>query len=129
MKPIKMTLNTEAGRQAIEARLGDVQKRTKSRNISVKDIETVLLRVERNLDIPKCKMDGVTVHYTGAQHFPSAYGGIPESTHFYAIHNGKRWEITDIRRNICPNNTRCVVITLTDQAKEAVLESICVMPY
>lgn len=129
MKPIKMTLNTEAGRQAIESKLEEVQKRTKSRNISVKTIESVLARVERNLDIPKCKLDGVKVHYTGAEHFPGAYKGIPESTHFYAIHNGKRWEVTAIERSICPNNKKSIVITLTDQAKEAVLESVCVMEY
>lgn len=129
MKQAKMILNSEAGRQAIEAVLGDVQKKAKTRCISLSDILDILERVERNLDIPKAKLDGVKVHYTGAEHFPNAYRGIPESTHFYAMHNGKRWEITKIERSTCPNNSRCVIITLTEQAKEAVLDSICIMAY
>lgn len=124
MKPIKMTLNTESGRQAIETKLNEVQSRAKARTLSLFGIELALSHVESNLDIPKCKLDGVTVHYTGAEHFPGAYKGIPESTHFRAIHNGKRWEITEIYRSICPNNTGRILITLTEQAKQAVLDRV-----
>lgn len=125
----KMKLNTESGREAIDAKLGEVQHRTSARNISLKQIETILHRVEVNLGIPKYKLDGVTVHFTGAEHFPNAYKYAPESTHFYAVHDGKTWVIEKIERDRCPNNRQSILITLTDQAKAAVLENICIMDY
>lgn len=129
MKTAKMTLVTTAGREAIKAKLDEVQKRTRVRTATIYTIESVLERVELHLGIPKCKLDGVTVQFTGAQKFPNAYTYTPESTHFSAVHNGKYWTITEIKRDTCPNNNRAIIIGLTDQAKQAVLESICVMPY
>lgn len=130
MKEIKMKLYTEAGRAAAKAKLDEVQKRAKVRCVSVDGIMSRLERAEKDLgNIAKCRLKGCAVEYTGAEKFPNAYKYIPESTHYYAQHDGHGWVLERVWRDTCPNSYQKAFIILTDDAKKATLEKLCTMFY
>lgn len=107
---------------AVNAALDLVQTRARVRKLTALDIARILARVNCKLDIPKKALKGTCVKYTGAEHFPSAYNGIPESTHFTAEYSGRTWFITSITRDKCPNARTDTHITLSESAKIAVLD-------
>lgn len=121
----KIILNTENKISDLTEALNTVQHRCTARTLSAENIVEILNGILAKYPIAKAKMNGVSVHYDGAEHFPNAYRHIPESTHFTAVFNGKCWVITEICRDTCPNRTGFnAVVTLTDTAKMALFEAM-----
>lgn len=107
--------------EKLTAALEEIQSRCTARTLTVSDIEWNLDKVTKELGIPKKAMTGVKLHYTGAQQFPNAYNGLPESTHFRAEFNGRVWVITEIFRTTCPDRINNTSVELSESAKEALL--------
>lgn len=101
--------------------LMEVQRRCTARLLTVEKIESILDDADAHLNIPKNKMRGIVLEYTGAEHFPRCYKYPPESTWFTAEHNGRYWVIKHIARHACPNRLDNVSITLTEAAREAII--------
>ena len=123
MKELKIKI-TENNREKIEAVIKEAEGKTRVRTISVDDIIGALQRVAFALEIPKSHMKGIKVVVDpNAQNFPNAYRYTPESTQFSAEYNGKEWVLTGIWRGACRGCTQEFSITLTDEAKEAIIKS------
>ena len=104
--------------------LNEAQARCTERTIGAEDVAKDLNEYDERLSIPEKYMKGVKIWIDhNAQRFPQAYKYTPQSTTFYAEHNGKEWVITAISREVC--TTKKGVATLTEEAKNAVLEAIC----
>ena len=114
---------SETHSKKLAEELDRVQARATARTITPDKVLYILGRVEKYLGIPKKHLKGTRICYDGAQHFPSAYRFIPQSTYFCAEHNGKAWTITSIGRDTCPNRLDDVSITLSDTAKDALIKS------
>ena len=121
----KIILNTENKIADLTETLNTVQHRCTARTLSAENIVEILNGILAKYPIAKAKMNGVFIHYDGAEHFPNAYKHTPESTHFTAVFNGKCWTITEIFRDTCPNRTGFnTVVTLTETAKMALIEAM-----
>lgn len=114
-------LNSPAKQLQLQAVLDAVQKRSNARTLTADRIIGILVAVEQELSIPKKYMRGIRVCYTGAQHFPSAYRGTPESTHFVAEYSGTAWRVTAVYRSLCPNRRDSVELQLPEAAQQAIL--------
>lgn len=123
MKAIGLNANisTTTGWKAITDALGTVQKGCRVRTLDPNEIVSILSHVERELRVPMAKLAGTQITYTGARHFPNAYNGRPESTHFLAEHDGRAWHVIRIFRDTCPDRLNNVETHLSDITKEAVL--------
>lgn len=104
--------------------LDDVQNRCTARTLTADDIAYILQKAERELGIAKKYLAGCKLMYSGAQRFPNAYNGRPESTHFTAEHNGRNWIVTELRRADCPDREGNASITLTEAAKAALIDRL-----
>ena len=104
----------------LEEALSVAQGKATARTIGVADVRRIINRI----NVPKNKLDGTTLHYDGAEHFPNAYKYRPESTHFVATNIKGKWYITDIYRATCPNrigwNTN---IQYSDEAKQWLIDN------
>lgn len=113
----------EPNRLKIEELLAFAQNRCTQRLLTFDRMAEILSSVEKELSISKAKMKGISITYTGAERFPASYRYSPECTSFDAKHDGKLWHITDIHRMVCPNRNENLSLTLTDEAKDALIES------
>jgi len=97
----------------------EAEGKATARTVTAKDIVRVLSRIT----VPKVHLDGTTVHYDGAEHFPNAYKYRPESTHWEAKNVKGKWYVTDVYRATCPNRSKSnVKIVYSDDAKKYILE-------
>ena len=110
--------NEKAVSEAIKAAEG----KATARRTTALDIMKTLNMVGRG--IPKKKLSGTRVHYSGAEHFPLAYKHRPMSTHWVAENINGKWYVIDIYRDVCPNrygwNTD---IAYSETAKQAILKN------
>lgn len=112
----------EANRGRIEAELEKVQGKCRERLIDYKRICDALKEVENELGIPKKALKGVSVNIDwNAQHFAKAYKYTPESTQFRAVHTGTAWKLTYVGRCACRVPNRRHLVTLTNDAKAAII--------
>lgn len=110
---------------ALQAEIDTVQKRVRTRTITVTDIIKKCDEVSRRLDISRKALEGVAFYADiNAQSFPGAYNGIPESTHFQAAFMGGKWRLIKVYRYPVSAPTMGTKIQLTDAAKIAVLARI-----
>ena len=115
-------LHIDKGYLALSAVLDDVQKPTKVRMIDAEDIIRHLCAISDNLNIPKKAMEGITIRADlNAQKFPNAYKGRPESTIFEAEYKAGGWRVTSVARSESVQRNHGTSITLTDDAKAALL--------
>lgn len=113
----------EKNADRIRAELDELQKRCSARTIYFVNIADDCKTVERKLDLPKKYLKGVTIQVDhNAQDFPSAYKYTPESTHFTAVHTGKEWKLTDLRRDTTLRASKAFRVFLTEEAKAAILD-------
>lgn len=114
----------ESNREKIEKALEDIQKRCTMRNIDFDDLLKIIKDIEETLGIPKKRMLGIEadVDYN-AQDFPRAYKYTPESTHIIIEKVSSGWALRYIIRDRCRSANRKYMLTLTDDAKEAIIES------
>ena len=112
--------------EKIQAILNEVQKRATARTITYEKMVDCLAEIDKNLAISKAAKKGIKADVDiQAQHFPSAYRYTPESTHFRAEYNGKTWMITEISRKATRQTAnKAIILTLTDAAKQAIIEKI-----
>lgn len=121
-KPIAIT-GSNKSKTNIENILNELQRKTRVRNISYQDISESLTKIDEKLGISSAAMRGlcVTVDVNG-QSFPRSYKYTPESTIFDAVHNGKYWVVTDIRRDKTKTENRRATLILTPDAKSALIK-------
>lgn len=113
----------------ITAELAAVEKGCSARKITAADILEALRSIEDRLAVAKAKLDGTSITVdVHAQHFPSAYHGIPMSTVFDAINRRGTWYITSIYRWQSHAPTRAVLLQLSDATKSALLDRFSEMP-
>lgn len=108
----------------IQAELDKVQIKSRVRTITAKDILRATKTIEQELRIPKKSMTGIKASVDlNAESFPNAYHGIPYSTHFALERTATAWKVTGISRNQTRSEKRTFVLTLTDEAKDAIIKS------
>lgn len=115
---------TPANVNKLTAALDEIQHRCTARTLTADYIAYILQRAERKLDIPKKYLAGCKIMYSGAERFPNAYHGRPESTHFTAEHNGRHWIVTELHRADCPDREGNTSIILTEAAKAALINRL-----
>lgn len=120
-KPIVISIKN---RDRLSQAIADVQEKTKEREIDVDDLFRAINDVERELGIPKCSMIDTKVYVDmNAQEFPNAYKYTPYSTQFTMRKTAKGWNLIDIRREICKRPSNRYILVLSNDAKEAIIES------
>ena len=122
----------EENRQKLEAALEEVQGRCTVRTISVDSIFRSCKKLDDYLDITKKSKNGVTVCVDlMAQDFPNAYTNrhTPKSTQFYLRYYGGSWRVTKIERDRTKAAGHEYTITLTEEAKQAVLDAVSKMRF
>ena len=118
---------TEKNMDKLQNLLDCLQKRMTSRTITAKDILEATEDIERRLDIPKARMTGITaVVDMNAQDFPRAYKYTPQSTLFALTKTETGWAVTDIWRDECHRSNRGFTLSLTDEAKKAIIDRISI---
>ncbi len=122
-----MKINVNNEKKLIEA-LDEVQKRSKTRTVEAKDIKAAASRIENALGIPKKHMTGIKAEVDiNAQDFPHAYKYSPESTVFDLERTATGWVVTDIRRDKPHARFKEIYLTLTDEAKNALIARFAVV--
>lgn len=108
----------------IDAVIAKQEGRSRVRTITADNVIEALSEITDGFAIPKKHLNGVKVSVDeNAQAFPNNYRFQPESTQFEAAHNGKEWVLTNVWRGECRRPANKVLVTLTDEAKEAILKS------
>lgn len=119
MKPIVFK---ESNYPKIEDEIKAVEGKATARRITTALIAYEIAKIERELSIPKKYMKGVKAHVDyNAQSFPKAYKYTPVSTHVKLEHTGSYWKVVDIWRDECQISGREIVLTLTEDAKSAII--------
>lgn len=117
---MKQILINEKNTVKINDAIKAAEGRATARTITA---ETIFSRLAR-IAVPKSRLDGTTVHYDGAEHFPSAYRYRPESTHFTAENKGGKWYLVDVWRDTCPNRySHDTIVNYSESAKAWIIES------
>ena len=116
---------SEKNKTKIENAIREAEGRSTARTITFENMVSAIDTIETTLGIAKKDMLGIIadVDYN-AQSFPGAYKYTPQSTHFIAERVASGWAITDIRRWTTRGCTQTYKLTLTDRAKEAIIENM-----
>ena len=102
----------------------EVQGKARERVIeSFEQIVEITAEVEKRLGIGKTSLTGIEVVYDFRQHFPTAYHGIPMSTHIKLVYRNGSWRLADVQRKQCPNKNSVYEyeVILTEAARDAVI--------
>lgn len=120
---MKIQINEKnAGR--ITEEIKAVEGRSTVRLLTVQDIMDSCVYVEKELGIPKKAMDGIVIDVdVNAQDFPGAYKWTPESTQFRAQRGKGGWYLIKISRERTRRRSQMHYVSLTDAAKEAIINS------
>ena len=121
-----MKINID-NKDKLETAIMEAEGRATARKITADQIQYILHDIEEG--IPKAKLHGTKVHYTGAEKFPNAYRYRAESTHWMAENVKGKWYVTNIFRSTCPNRIKNTHVEYSDTAKEAILESMSNLEY
>lgn len=120
IKPI--ILDKDSKITELEKAINEAQNKARTRTITVSTVMNTLIKVQKQLDIPKKSMKGITINVDYyARKFPSAYKGTPESTQFIAEYDGRHWRITNVYRAKC-RSTGEVVVSHTEESKKAIID-------
>lgn len=122
-KPI---IINEHNRAKIEKALNEVQKRCTTRKIGYEDILVELNAVDNQFSTV-CTKKGfegtrVLIDING-QIFPRSYKFSAYSTQFRAVYLKNKWRLTYIGRDFCKTYNQRWHITLSDTAKQCILDS------
>ena len=111
----------------IDAVIAEAQGKARERTISAISVILALSQVERTLDIPRSRLDGIRVDADlNAQAFPRAYKYPAMSTAFTAKYRNGSWRLTDVERRYCRRSPK-IAITHTEQSKEALIDRFSAM--
>lgn len=112
--------------ERLDPYIAEAEGKARERKLSPSEIVWVLRTVTKELDIPKSKMVGIRLDADiHAQEFPRSYylhGYTAESTHFLAEYKTTGWVVTDIFRDRTRSKTQKLILSLTDEAKQALLD-------
>lgn len=121
MKPI---IASTANAEKLTAAIKTAEGRATARTITAADIMDALETIEERLGIPKAHMIGITAEVdVNAQTFPNAYKYRPESTQFEAKRTASGWKVVNIYRGTTHGPSTRYSLTLTDKARESIIES------
>ena len=110
-------------RDKIQKALDAVQGRCKERTITVDDIIYSVKDVEDNLKIAKKAMIGVKVESDQCcQNFPNSYKYTPYSTQYGMDRTSSGWLLTWVDRKPTKRSGNQYNLTLTEDAKKALVE-------
>ena len=120
---MKAIVIKESNRDRINAAIKEAEGKATARTIGYDDIVSELSWLESFWKVPKKALTGSTVWVdTNAQTFPGAYNYIPESTHFKAKKTASGWSLVDVCRFKCGGPRSEFQVTLTDEAREAIIK-------
>lgn len=107
----------------LETALKEAQGRATTKTLEPKEVFYELSFIEDRLPrMTKKDMEGITISVDPyAQDKPRAYKYTMVSTQFSAIYKGGSWRITEIRRAETRRSGHGFKVTLTEQAKAAIL--------
>ena len=109
--------------EQLQAAIEEAEGRAKARTITAMTVLWAVKEVEQTLSIPKKHMIGIRVRCDlHAQKYPNAYKYTPESTQFNLERFPSGWFVTDIERWRTGGTEKKFTITLTDDAKAALIE-------
>lgn len=114
----------EANKAKIENIIKTAGGKASVRTIRYGYIVESLENLEKFLGIRKKDMIGITadVDYH-AQDFPNAYKHTPVSTHFTVVRKTSGWDLVSAERDTTRRHNHTFHVTLTDAAKQAIIES------
>ena len=122
-KPI---IINEHNKDKIEKALDEVQGRCKARLIDYNDILAELSAVDKQFSTvcTKKAFEGTTVLIdVNGQVFPGSYKFSAYSTQFRAVYLKSKWRLMYIGRDFCKTYNQRWHITLSENAKDCILES------
>lgn len=100
------------------------QGKAKERLIDAVAVCEALEDINNKLSIAKKSMEGIVASVDiNAQNFKSAYKYRAQSTRFTAVFRCGSWRITSIERCDCRHENEKFALTLTDAAKQAIIEN------
>lgn len=107
----------------LEKAIQDAQKRAHVRTIEYYNIVNACNVVEKHLSIPKTRMNNISFWCDpNAETFKGSYKGIPESTIFECAYHNGNWYLVDIKRGQTFAKTIKYRVSLTEEAKQAILD-------
>lgn len=126
IKTMKQIAITEKNTDKITAAIEAVQGRCKQRTITAADVLKLPAKLKDRYGIPYKAMEGCRFDYdANAQDFPKAYKYTPESTVVTVTVKGGKFYLAYIDREKTFPASHNVEARFTDEAKKAILESIC----
>ncbi len=111
----------------IKEALDAVQERSRTRTISPDTIVEACHEAFHKMyciyEIPGKHLTGMQIEYDAwAQRFPRAYKWTPMSTQFTAVYGGRKWYLTDVRREATKPESGKLRIILPDAAREELIK-------
>jgi len=120
---MKIIVN-EKNKKKIETCIAEAEGRATVRTITFEQIEYAIERIEKELDITAKYMRGVTACVDpNAQDFPRAYKYTPQSTWVKLERCASGWAVIGIWRDITASPSHAICVSLTKEAKEAIIEN------
>ena len=105
--------------EAIKAAEG----KARERKIDARDVVWMVNRIEKELRIPKKRMNGiVAVCDYNAQKYPNAYKYTPESTWVWLQRFPSGWFVVDVERRRTGGTEKRFTLNLPEEAKNAIIE-------
>lgn len=113
----------ENNREKLENALAPANGKARERLAHFEDLEKAIGDIEREFDIPKCRMDGLRVHVDlYSQSVPRAYKYSMVSTQFTIEYGKNAVYLVDCERERVDEHFRYRVEVFPDGVKEAILE-------
>lgn len=108
----------------VQSQLDKANHLARTRTVDIDDVYSAVVALERKFeDCTKKSMEGLIVHVDlNSQRFPSAYAGIPMSTHFVIIYEKRSWRFIRAERLRCGEFKRFEVSYLSDLMREELLK-------
>ena len=120
---LKIEIN-EKNMAKIESALNEVQKRSRERTITVKQIMEMPNTLKRHYGIHKKDFEGSVFYIDmNAQNFPNAYKYKPMSTQFEIYCKNGKFRLDGITREQTRREGKRVIAYLSETTKEAILKS------
>ena len=113
----------ESNRAKLEEMFKKAKGKCRERILNYYNVGSSLKRIEIHLGIPKKDMIGITVVVDpNAQDFPNAYKYTPYSIYYRAERKSSGWDVEPFGKYKTARASHMAEITLTDRAKEAIIE-------
>ena len=109
----------------VDKELAKVQKRSKVRTITSKQILDYCNNILDEIYLSKCTKKALTGSIASvdinAQGFPKSYKYTAYSTIFVVRYQKNHWSLIDLKRDYCRPTTNEIEVTLSDSAKESII--------